>query len=43
MMAIDAAIEKFEGNITQAARILDISTSTIYRKQMAWEKRKQGN
>ncbi|WP_281016432.1 MULTISPECIES: sigma-54 dependent transcriptional regulator [unclassified Minwuia] len=42
MMAIDAAIEKFDGNITQAARALDISTSTIYRKQMAWEKRKQG-
>lgn len=41
MMAIDAAIAKFEGNITQAARALDISTSTIYRKQMAWEKRKQ--
>lgn len=41
MMAIDAAIEKFEGNVTQAARALDISTSTIYRKQMAWEKRKQ--
>jgi len=43
MMAIDAAIEKFEGNVTQAARALDISTSTIYRKQMAWERRKQGD
>lgn len=42
MMAIDAAIAKFDGNITQAARVLDISTSTIYRKQMAWEKRKLG-
>ncbi|WP_416900297.1 MAG: sigma-54-dependent transcriptional regulator [Minwuia sp.] len=40
MMAIEAAIEKFEGNVTQAARVLGISTSTIYRKQMAWEKRK---
>jgi len=43
MMAIDAAIAKFDGNITQAARVLDISTSTIYRKQMAWGKRKQGH
>lgn len=41
IMAIDAAIEKFEGNVTQAARALDISTSTIYRKQMAWDVRKQ--
>jgi len=38
MMAINAALEKFNGNISQAARVLEISTSTIYRKKEAWEK-----
>jgi len=37
MMAIEAAIEKYDGNISRAARALDISTSTIYRKRQAWE------
>ena len=37
MMAIEAAIRRFDGNVTQAARRLDIAPSTIYRKQKAWE------
>lgn len=37
MLAIDTAIESFGGNVSRAARALDISTSTIYRKKQAWE------
>ncbi len=41
IMAIDAALAKFDGNVSRAARALDISTSTIYRKKQAWEKRQR--
>ena len=36
MIAITNAIDHFNGNITEAARTLDISTSTIYRKRQNW-------
>ena len=39
IMAIDAAIEKFNGNVSRASRELGISTSSIYRKKKAWEER----
>ncbi len=42
IMAIDAAIEKFNGNISRASRELGISTSSIYRKKKAWDE-KNGN
>jgi len=42
IMAIDAALERFGGNVTRAARALDISTSTIYRKKQAWDERQRG-
>ena len=38
ILAIDAALERFNGNVSRAARALDISTSTIYRKKQAWER-----
>lgn len=41
MMAIDAAIRYYDGNITQASRALNISTSSIYRKKKAWEEREK--
>lgn len=34
--AIEHAIRLCDGNIQQAARMLDIAPSTIYRKRMAW-------
>jgi two-component system, repressor protein LuxO len=37
ILAIDAALDKFNGNVTRAARALDISPSTIYRKKAAWK------
>lgn len=37
MMAIEAAIRAFDGNVTQASRALNISTSSIYRKKKAWD------
>lgn len=37
ILAIDAAIREFDGNVTQASRALNISTSSIYRKKKAWE------
>ncbi|MBL4720671.1 MAG: sigma-54-dependent Fis family transcriptional regulator [Alphaproteobacteria bacterium] len=37
ILAIDAALEKFSGNVTRAARALEISPSTIYRKKAAWK------
>jgi two-component system repressor protein LuxO len=40
ILAIDAALERFNGNVSRAARALDISTSTIYRKKQAWDRRK---
>ena len=43
IMAIDAALERFDGNVSRAARALDISTSTIYRKKQAWDRRKSGS
>jgi len=39
ILAIDAAIERFDGNITRAAQALNISTSTIYRKKQSWRRR----
>ncbi|RED43784.1 sigma-54-dependent transcriptional regulator [Aestuariispira insulae] len=36
ILAIDAAIRKFNGNVTKAARALEISTSSIYRKKKSW-------
>lgn len=39
IMAIDAALARFDGNVSKAARALDISPSTIYRKKDAWQKR----
>lgn len=36
--AIERAIAECGGNIPQAAEILEISPSTIYRKKLAWEK-----
>lgn len=36
ILAIDAAIRKFDGNVTRAARALEISTSSIYRKKKSW-------
>jgi two-component system repressor protein LuxO len=39
ILAIDAAIARFDGNITRAAQALDISTSTIYRKKQSWRRR----
>lgn len=39
ILAIDTAIEHFAGNVTRAAQALHISTSTIYRKKQAWQRR----
>lgn len=39
MMAINVAIRKFKGNVTQAAKALDMSTSTIYRKVNAFQQK----
>ncbi|MGB0410905.1 MAG: sigma-54-dependent transcriptional regulator [Pikeienuella sp.] len=35
---IEATIAQYEGSIPRAARVLDVSPSTIYRKRDAWEK-----
>lgn len=35
---IEATIEKFDGSIPRAARALDLSPSTLYRKREAWAK-----
>ena len=35
---IEATIEQFEGSIPRAARALDLSPSTLYRKREAWAK-----
>lgn len=37
MNAINKVIDYYDGNVTKAARTLDISTSTIYRKREGWE------
>lgn len=39
ILAIDAAIREFDGNVTQASRALNISTSSIYRKKKTWDAR----
>ncbi len=39
IMAIEAAIAYHEGNISRAARALEIAPSTIYRKQQQWSQR----
>lgn len=36
---IEATIAEFEGSIPQAARALDLSPSTLYRKRDAWSKK----
>ena len=38
---IETAISICEGNIQKAARLLDISPSTIYRKRVTWEELSQ--
>ena len=43
IMAIDAAIEKFNGNVSRASRELGISTSSIYRKKKAWDEKSGSN
>jgi len=35
---IEATIEACGGSIPKAARLLDVSPSTLYRKREAWEK-----
>ncbi|BDY04933.1 sigma-54 dependent transcriptional regulator [Ferrimonas sp. YFM] len=35
--AIEEAIERCNGNITQAANLLEVSPSTIYRKMQVWQ------
>ena len=35
-MAIHAAIKRCDGNITKAAKTLDVSPSTVYRKLEKW-------
>lgn len=41
--AIEGAIENTNGNIQKAARVLEISPSTIYRKREHWLKLQSGN
>ncbi|MXP26057.1 response regulator [Altererythrobacter indicus] len=36
-LIIEIAIESAQGNVTEAAKNLDISPSTIYRKQLKWD------
>ncbi|MDG1209523.1 MAG: sigma-54 dependent transcriptional regulator [Paracoccaceae bacterium] len=36
---IEATIDEFEGSIPRAARALDLSPSTLYRKREAWSKK----
>ena len=36
-LAIEAAIERCQGSIPEAARILGVSPSTLYRKRASWE------
>lgn len=40
---IEQAIEACEGNIPKAARHLEVSPSTLYRKLQSWEQRKEVN
>lgn len=41
METIEAAIELCQGNVTQAAKLLEISPSTIYRKKPNWKRAAQ--
>ncbi len=38
--AIDAAIKACDGNVSEAAKMLEVSPSTIYRKRPNWKQRK---
>jgi two-component system repressor protein LuxO len=38
--AIESAIETCGGNINQAAGLLEVAPSTIYRKLQSWKKRR---
>ena len=42
-MAIEAALERNAGNVTHAARDLDVNPSTIYRKLDRWKTVKIGS
>jgi DNA-binding NtrC family response regulator len=35
---IETTIDACDGSITRAARLLDVSPSTIYRKREAWKR-----
>ena len=37
-LVIEAAIARHDGSVPKAARALDLSPSTIYRKRETWEK-----
>jgi transposase len=39
---IERAIDRAGGSIPKAARALDVSASTIYRKKAAWEEEQAG-
>ncbi len=38
-LVIEATIEKYEGSVPKASRVLDVSPSTLYRKREAWAKK----
>jgi len=40
---IESAIEACQGNVYQAAALLEISPSTIYRKQQSWKQKQEVN
>ena len=41
-LAIEDALDAFDGNIAKAAAALEISPSTIYRKRQSWSDRIEG-
>jgi len=38
-MVIEETIDRYGGSVPKAARVLDVSPSTLYRKREAWSKR----